>query len=119
MKKTARFCFLLLLIIVASLNYAGCSKLLGPSDQEVIKAVGESGVFKGGFGGLTLQSPVTVLEKGSRKKDGAWPVKVKATFTAYISKDVISAPMERTLVFDLRKTRENAGDAVWTASLAK
>ncbi|HUJ18147.1 MAG TPA: hypothetical protein VL197_09150 [Nitrospirota bacterium] len=119
MKNKVAIYFVFLLLIVSAFNFSGCSRLFGPSDEDVIKAVNESAAFKGGLSGLTLQPPIKILEKGSRKSDGAWPVKVKVTFTAYMSKDKISAPMERTLVYDMRKTKDSTGKTVWTASVAQ
>jgi len=116
MKNKVTLYFAFLLIVVSAFSFAGCSKLVGPSDQDVINAINETGMFKGGFGELTLQSPITILEKGNRAKDGSWPVKVKVVFTAYVSKDKVSAPLERTLVFNMHKIKDNAGKTAWKAS---
>ena len=112
--RTKPICyFTFLLLIVSALSFSGCSKLFGPSDAEVIKAIDESGVFKD----LTMQSPIVILEKGGRNKDGAWPVKVKVKFTYAISKDQASAPIEKTLIFYMHKAKDSAGKDTWNAAL--
>ncbi len=118
MKNKVTFYFVFLLLVVSAFNFSGCSKLFGPSDEEVIKAVTESGVFKGGMGGLTLQPPIKILEKGSRNKDGSWPVKVKVIFTFYVNKEQVSAPQEKTSVFNMYKSKDSAGKTVWKAVLS-
>jgi|SRR5271169_1733145 len=117
MKNKVSFYFLFLLLILAAFNFSGCSKLSGPSDQDVIKAVNESGLFRGGQGQLTLQQPIVILEKGDRNKDGSWPVKAKVTFTTYVAKDKISAPETHVIIFNMYKTKDNAGQLVWIAKL--
>jgi len=117
MKNKASFYFVFLLLMVFAFNFSGCSKLFGPSDEEVIKAINASGVFMGGDGGLTLQAPIVILEKGGRNKDGSWPVKVKVTFTYYINKEKISAPQEKTRIFYMHKAEDTASHTIWTATL--
>jgi hypothetical protein len=109
MRTKTIFNFAILLIMVSALSFLGCSKLFGPSDAEVIKAINESGVFKD----LTLQSPIVVLEKGGRNKDGAWPVKVKVIFTYEIKNKQISAQVEKTPVYNLYKAKDSTGHSVW------
>jgi hypothetical protein len=105
--------FALLVLMVYAFSFSGCSRLSGPSDAEVIKAVHESEFFKD----LTLQSPPVVLERGGRNKDGSWPVKVKVVFTYEIKDKQTSAPMQKTLIFNLYKQKDNAGHDVWRAAL--
>ena len=109
MRTKTSFYFAFLLLIVSALSFSGCSKLFGPSDAEVIKAINESEVFKD----LTLQSPIVILEKGERNKDGAWPVKVKVIFTYEIKNKQISAPVEKTPVYNLYKAKDSTGHSVW------
>lgn len=116
MRKVPFYLVSLLLIVVA-FNFSGCTRLFGPSDPEIIKAINESGVFKGGFGQLTLQSPIVILEKGGRNNDGSWPVKVKVTFTYYVTKEKISAPEEKTVAFKMYKAKDSTGHIVWKAVL--
>ncbi len=113
MKNKVAIYFVFLLLMVSAFNLSGCSKLFGPSDQEVINALNESGVFKD----LTLQSPIVILEKGGRDKDGSWPVTVKVIFTYVIKNDQISAPVEKTLVFKMLKSKDDTGHSVWKVKL--
>jgi hypothetical protein len=115
MKSTVKYISLFLLLMVYAFSFSGCSKAVGPSDEEVIKAVNESGLFTGGSGGLTLLPPIVVLEKGGRNKNGSWPVKVKVVFTYYAKKEQISAPMEKTLSFNMYKAKDNTGKTIWKA----
>ena len=116
MKNKVTFYFVFLLLMVSAFSFSGCSKLFGPSDEEVIKAINESGYFTGGFGGFTLQPPIVVLEKGSRDKNGFWPVKVKVKFTYFVSKEQTSAPVEKTFIFNMHKAKDSAGHSVWKAT---
>jgi hypothetical protein len=117
MKNKVPFYVVFLLLMVVALNLSGCSKLFGPSDQDVIKAVNESEFFKGGVDGQTLQLPIVILEKGDRNTDGSWPVKVKVTFTYYENKGQISAPVNKTLVFKMYKDKDSTGQTIWKAKL--
>jgi hypothetical protein len=119
MKSKVKYFSVFLLVMLYTFSFSGCSKLFGPSDEEVIKAINESGYFTGGFGGLTLQPPIVVLEKGSRDKNGFWPVKVKAKFTYFVSKEQTSAPVEKTFIFNMHKAKDNAGNSVWRAALGQ
>ena len=110
-KTISSFAFLLFMVSLFSLS--GCSKLSGPSDAEVIKAINDGGFFTRG---MTLQSPIVVLEKGGRDKDGAWPVKVKVIFTYKIKNNQISAPQEETQVFYMRKAQDSTGHSIWRAA---
>ncbi len=116
-KVTIFSVFFLLMAIVFCVS--GCSKFFAPSDEEIIKAVSESEYFKSGFGGITLQGPPKIVEKGERNKDGSWPVKIKVVFTVYVSKDQISAPMEQTRVFNIQKTKDSTGKTAWKAVLGQ
>jgi hypothetical protein len=117
MKRKVTCYLIFLLITMSALNLTGCSKLVGPSDQDVIQAVNESGLFKGGFGGLTLTSPIVMLEKGKRTEEGYWPVKAKLQITYYLNKDQVSAPEEKIVVFHLYKEKDSSGQTVWKAKL--
>jgi hypothetical protein len=102
-----------LLLMVSAFSFSGCSKLSGPSDAEAIKAISENEFFAHE---VTLQPPVVVMDKGSRTKNGDWPVTVKVKFT-FATKDGVSAPVEKTLVFNLRKAKDSAGKDTWKAAL--
>ncbi len=111
--------FLVLVLAVLAFGFTGCSKLFGPSDEEAIAAIKENRYLKSGVGIFVLQSPVEILEKGSRNKDGSWPVKVKLSFSHTGNDGKVSPPVERTITFDLRKTKDSSGKAVWEADLAR
>jgi hypothetical protein len=117
MKNKVPYYVVFLLFVVFGFNLSGCSKLFGPSDQDVIKAINESEFFKGGVDGQTLQLPIVILEKGGRNTDGTWLVKVKVTFTYYENKDKISAPMNKTLVYKMYKDKDSTGHTIWKAKL--
>lgn len=106
--------FAFLLFMVSLFSFSGCSKLSGPSDAEVIKAVSESQFLTHN---VTLQPPVVIVEKAGRNKDGFWPVKVKVIFTYEIKDKQVSAPMQQTLIFNMDKQKDNEGHSVWKAAL--
>jgi hypothetical protein len=98
-----------LLLIVSAFSFSGCSRLSGPSDAEVIKALNESGAFKD----LTMHSPIVVLKKNGPRKDGSWQVTVKIKFSYEIKDKKMSPIVEKTPVYDLVKSKDNAGHTVW------
>jgi hypothetical protein len=113
--RTKTICsFAFLLFMVSVFSFSGCSKLSGPSDAEVIRAVSESEFFTHG---ITLQPPTVIMEKNGRNKDGSWPVTVKVKFTYDIGNGQVSAPVEKVLVFYLRKAKDSAGKDIWKAAL--
>jgi hypothetical protein len=101
--------FAFVLCIVSALSFSACSKLSGPSDAEAIKAISESGALQD----LNLQSPIVVMEKGRQKTDGSWPVKIKIKFTYEIKKGQMSAPVEKTPVYFLVKSKDVKGHSMW------
>jgi hypothetical protein len=108
MRNKVIFYFAFLLLMVSVINFSGCSKLSGPSDAEVIKALNESGAFTG----FNMQAPVVVLEK-HKLKDGSWSVKVKIKITYEIANKQMYAPAEKTPVYNLYKTKDDKGHTVW------
>lgn len=66
----------------------------------------------------TLQEPVIVLERGKRKKDGTWPIKVRMKFTYRKNDGKESAAMVSSPLFKLRKVKDAAGKDEWKAELA-
>jgi hypothetical protein len=54
------------------------------------------------------------MERGSRNKDGSWPVKVKITYisTAHGHE---SDPMEKTPVFRIYQSKNSSGMTIWKA----
>jgi hypothetical protein len=108
---------MLSLLIVLVVNVLGCSRISGPSDEEVIKAINDSGLFSGGVEKFTLKSPIVILEKGRRNSDGSWLVKVKMTFTYTMVDGHESKLMDREPVFRLSKSKDSSGKTVWKALL--
>jgi hypothetical protein len=109
--------FLVVLVCITALivGMSGCSWSTPPSDMEILKAIDESGVLKGK--GFTVTSPVVVVEKGKRNKDGSWPVKVKMTMTMQLPNGKVSEPRDNMPIFRIFKTTDSAGRSVWKATL--
>ncbi len=105
---------LLALLVAVTFQITGCTSLTGPSDEEAIKAINDSGILKSG--GFTVTSPIVVLEKGSRTKEGTWPVKVKLTMTMVLPNGQ-KATKEITPVFNIHKSKDSTGKTVWTATV--
>lgn len=57
-----------LLLLALVFNAAGCSKLFGPSNDDILKAINDSGTLKSSD--FTATSPITVVEKGEKRADG-------------------------------------------------
>jgi len=85
----------LLLIIMLASNVLGCSRLVGPSDEEIIKAINEMELFSGGVEKFTIKAPIVILDKGMFSRDGAWPVKVKLTYTYTMAGGHETKPTEK------------------------
>lgn len=105
----------LVLCIVLALNVSGCSMLSGPSDEDVIKAVTETGLFSGGEEKFTLKSPMVVVDKAMFSSNGAWEVKVKLHTTFMMSGGRETKPVEKVQSFDIVKVKDSAGNPVWKA----
>lgn len=103
---------LALLLMAVTLQVTGCTSLLGPSDEDVIKAINDSGILKDG--GFTVVAPIVVLEKGKQGKDGSWPVKIKLTLTLTTNTGQTSTRVT-TPLFRIHKSKDSAGKTVWTA----
>ena len=133
MIRSARIFSVILMVTLTVPNMFGCSKLSGPSDTDIVKSVQDSDLFNSGL--ITLKSPVTILEKMSRGKDGAWPVKVKVTVSYKANREKanrtstsksnrqksygpVDVTDEKMLLFKLHKVVDNAGNAVWKADIA-
>jgi len=117
MKSRMKYFSLFLLVIVFAFSSTGCSNLSGPTDEDVIKAINENKYYKSGVGVFTLQAPVVILKKGSRNKDGSWPVKVKVIITHAVGRDQTSEPKELTPTFNMYKAKDNTGVTIWNAEL--
>ena len=100
-------------------NVLGCSgaslsSVSAPSDEEVLKAVNNSGLFTGGAEKFILKAPIEVMERGNRNSDGSWPAKVKITYVS-TADGRASQPMEKTAVFRIYKSKNSSGTTVWKA----
>lgn len=88
-----------------------------PSDEEIIKAIDDSGVMKRADGSLTVVPPIKVVEKGKRSKNGSWPVKVKFALKYKMKDGRTTPPTETTSSFRIFEEKDNAGKFVWKAQL--
>ena len=97
------------------LHVIGCAKLFGPSDEEVIQAINNTGLFSGAVGKFSLKSPIEILERESRTSDGSWPVKVRMTVSFAMPGQQESKPMVRTSTFYFHKSKDSSGKTIWIA----
>lgn len=113
----ARVAVVALLILVTALTVitAGCSRFSQPSDAEVLKAIDDSGILKSKS--FTVTSPLVIVERGNKNKDGSWPVRVKMTMTMQLPDGKISEPKENMAYFKLFKAKDSTGRSVWQATL--
>ena len=100
---------------VLVLNMLGCSKLSGPSDEEIIKAINDTGLLSGGVEKFTLKSPIVIVDKDLFSSNGAWTVKVKLTYTYTMSGGHETKPTERIQTFRISKSQDSSGNTVWKA----
>ena len=114
MKNGVRVLFIVMLIAAFALNGAGCSKFFGPSDEEVIKAINDSGRLNSS--GFTVIAPIVVLEKGNRLDDGGWPVTVRLKLSVKMPDDKTNE-VETKTNFRIYKSKDGTGKTVWTAKL--
>ena len=85
------------------------------SDEDIIKAIDESGIMKRADGSLTVIPPVKVVKKGKQDKGGSWPVNVKFTLTYKMKDGKDSKPKETTALFKIFRAKDNTGKDVWRA----
>ena len=88
-----------------------------PSDEEIIKAIDDSGVMKREDGSFTVVPPVKVVEKGKWNKNGAMPVKVKFTLKYKMKDGQISQPTATTSLFMISEVKDSMGKSAWKAQL--
>jgi hypothetical protein len=115
-QKTMTFS-LLFLLAVMTIHSVGCSYVSRPSDEEVIKAIDDSGVLKSES--FTITSPLTVVERSSQNKDGSWTFRVKMIMTMRLSNGTVSEPKENSTYFRIFKAKDGSGKNVWKARLGK
>ena len=106
----------LLLGTVLMLNLSGCSMISGPSDEEVVKAVTDTGLFSGGEEKFTLKSPMVVVHKAMFSSNGAWEVKVKLHYTFMMAGGRETKPVEKVQSFRISQVKDGAGNTVWKAA---
>jgi len=117
MRNRAYGAFVLLMLIMSVFLWSGCTDNTQPSDEEIIKAIDDSGIMKRADGKFTVVPPVTIVQREQRNKDGAWPVKVKFTLTYKMADGQNSPPTETTTSFRIIRAKDNAGKSVWKALL--
>ncbi len=105
---------LALLVVALAFNAIGCSRFFGPSDEEVLKAIEDSGLLKSG--GFTVTSPIVIVEKGKREQDGAWPVKVRLKLSVTMANGQ-TKQMETSPQFSTINAKDSTGKTIWKASL--
>ena len=88
-----------------------------PSDEDIVKAIDDSGIMKREDGSLTVVPPVKVVEKGKQDKNGSWPVKVKFTLKYKMKDGKSTPPTETTTSFRIFEEKDSAGKSVWKAQL--
>ena len=88
-----------------------------PSDEDIIKAIDDSGIMKREDGSLTVIPPVKVVQKGKQYKDGSWPVKVKFTLQYKMKDGKTTPPTETTTSFRIFEEKDNTGKSVLKAHL--
>lgn len=115
MNKSMDVVSIALLLIMLALNASGCSKLFGPSDAEIINAINDTGLFSGGVEKFTLTSPIVLLDKGLFSSEGAWPVKVRMTYTYKMTSGHETKPTEKIQSFRILKSKDSSGNPVWMA----
>lgn len=101
-----------LCLIVFVFNLLACS-VSGPSDENIVKALDDSGLLKSD--NFSVTAPIVILEKGKKEKDGSWPVEVKLTLT--MIKSGQSKTIETTPTFRIYTSKDSTGKTIWTAKL--
>lgn len=115
MKKRIIVLFGWYLLIMLVINVTGCSRLSGPSDEEIIKAINAMELFSGGVEKFTLKSPVIIVEKDMLGRNGAWTVKAKMTYTYMMAGGHETKPVEKVQTFRITKSTDSSGTTVWKA----
>lgn len=112
MRSRGNVVLILMLVAIFALTMLGCAKQEGPKDEEVIKAV--QAAVEGGAKGITLKSPVTIVEKGKKLPSGDWSFKVEYTAAA-----ADGSTKKETVSYKLSSSINDMGVTVWTAVEAK
>ncbi len=120
MKNSIKIASPVLLLVMLVFNVFGCSRFSSePSDEDIIRAINESGLNKAS--GFTVTSPIVIVEKGKRQEDGSWPVKVKFKVRFILTKDGSSREVESETSpsYRIYKTKGSTGKSVWAARLGE
>lgn len=115
MRFERRFLTALLINMGLVLCLSGCSMLSGPSDEEVVKAVTETGLFASGEERFSLKSPMVVVEKAMFSSRGGWPVKVKLHYSYLMAGGRETKPVEKVQSFLITRVTDSAGNTRWKA----
>jgi len=113
-KRPMRLVAVVLLCLLASMGISCSAFLGGPSDEEILKAIDDSGILKSP--GFTLTAPIIILDKGSKDANGAWQVKVRVSMKSTMPDGQVKQ-METTPLFKITALKDGQGKTVWKARL--
>lgn len=116
MRNRTTFLLLFFLLTALAANVVSCSRFSRPSDEEVLKAINDSGILNGKA--FTVTSPLTIVERGDRHKDGAWPIKVKMTLSFQKPDGTMVENKENVVTFLTYKSSDGAGKTIWRATIS-
>ena len=118
MRSRVNGVFVFMTLMLFAFVWSGCSNAASqPSDEDIIKAIDDSGIMKRPDGSITIVPPVIVAERGKQNKDGSWPVKVTFTLTFKLKDGQNSPPTKTTTLFKIFRAKDDAGKPVWKALL--
>jgi len=117
MRSRMSVVLLTLIIAVSAFNLTGCSLFQKPSDEEALKAVEGSGLLNSPS--FTITSPLTIVARGERKKDGSWPIQVQMMMTMKMLDGKMSEPRENKAWFRIMKVKDSVGKSEWKAVLGQ
>ncbi len=110
--------FIIVVFVSLACVWSACSRNTEPpSDEEIIRAIDDSGTMKRADGSIEIVPPVRIAERGERNKDGSWPVKVTFTLTYRMGAGQKSPPAKTTTLFRIFRGKDKDGKSVWQARL--
>lgn len=115
MKRTVSIVSMLIVLAVLLAATAGCSRFLRPTDEEVLKAIDDSRLLKGQS--FTITSPLLIVDRGSRDQYGFWRYKITMTLVMQSANGQMSEPKNNTITFKISRSKDSAGNVLWTASI--
>jgi hypothetical protein len=113
MQRRRMFSAVVLTLVTVLIIASGCSLFSSPSDEEVLRALEDSGILKSGS--FSVVGTPVIVNKGSRGKDGFWPVSVKVTMIMQRPDGSNTEPKETTTTIRLKKVKDDAGKSSWKA----